>query len=271
MIYFRSLYIFGRQNNLQKAYQVPSVHKAIDILELLRDCKNATFRDICESLHFAPSTCYNVLNTLQERGFIRKDPNTAEYSLSTSLIQLGLQAYNNIDLREIAVPIMKELHAMFDETVYLTILSSPAYEGIVIEKIDSLHAIALIRQIGDKVPLYASATGKSILSGFTDTQLNQYLDSINLVAFSHTTISDKETLIAEINRIRECGYAITRNDLNDGASAVSSPIKDYSNAVVAAVSLAGPVDRMEAKIPEMIPYVKQTAMRISKLIGYKES
>ncbi|MCL6445138.1 MAG: IclR family transcriptional regulator [Alicyclobacillus sp.] len=254
---------------MQRTYQVPSVHKAIDILELLRDRRRMTFKEIADTLRLPSSTCYNILNTLEARGLLAKDSTSGQYSLGVQLMQLGLRVYNDLDLRTLALPVMAELHTRFDETVYLSVLAKNGLEGIVIEKLDSPRTMLVLRQVGDRVPLYASATGKSLLSGLNEEELERYFNAVDLIPFSKTTIVDKEALLREVEMIRRNGYAITHDELNDGASAVSAPIRNHANTVVAAISLAGPVGRMQPNIPLMIPHIKDAAKRISEQLGYR--
>lgn len=247
-------------------YTVPSIDKAIDILRLLSLKPNLTLKQIVEELNFPLSTCFNIINTLQNRGFVEKNKLTSQYTLGLTLMRIGMQIYQNIDIRKFAFPIMKELVSKFGETSYLTGLDKSTFEGVVLDKIESLKTVTVVRSIGSKVPLYASATGKSLLSGFTPEELEEYLCNVTFIKFTDKTIANREMLMKELEKIRIMGYTITEDEMGDGASAVSAPIKDNQGNVVAAISIAGPMTRMENQIASMIPEVKTSAERISKLI-----
>ena len=247
-------------------YTVPSIDKAIDIIRLLSLKPNLTFKQIVEELNLPLSTSFNIINTLQNRGFVEKNKLTSQYTLGLTLMRIGMQIYQNIDIRKFAYPIMKELVSKFGETSYLTGLDNSTFEGVVLDKIESLKTVTVVRSIGSKVPLYASATGKSLLSGFTPEELEDYLCNVTFIKFTDKTIANREMLMKELEKIRNMGYTITEDEMGDGASAVSAPIKDNQGNVVAAISIAGPMTRMENQIPSMIPEVKIAAERISKLI-----
>ncbi|MCM3716312.1 IclR family transcriptional regulator [Alkalihalobacillus oceani] len=245
---------------------VPSIDKAVDIIILLSQKPNRTLKQIYEELGYPASTCFNIITTLEQRGIVEKNKLTSQFKLGTTLMRLGMQLYEDIDIRKVALPIMKTLVAKFGETSYLTIVDYSTYEGVVIDKIESLKTVTVIRSIGSRVPLYASATGKSLLSGLTNDEIEDYFSKVNFVKYTEKTITSKDQLMEELNDIREMGYAITENDMGDGASAVSAPIKDYQGKVVAAVSLSGPSNRMEEQIPLIIPEVKLAAEKISSLL-----
>lgn len=253
-------------NKKTSKYIVPSIDKAVDIISLLSRTPNLTLKEIYTELNLPISTCFNIINTLEKRGLIEKNPQTAQYKLGLFLMRLGLQMYETIDIRKIAFPVMKGLVAKFGETSYLTSPDYSSLEGVVLEKVESLKTVTVVRSIGSKVPLYASATGKSLLSGFDQEKLDEYLEQTEFIQFSNNTITTKESLLAEIALIRERGYATTVDEMGDGVSSVSAPIKDFQGDVIAAVSVAGPTMRMDEQIPLIIPEVKQAAETISAAV-----
>ncbi|NEU31276.1 IclR family transcriptional regulator [bacterium LRH843] len=246
---------------------VPSVDKAIDIIILLSQKPSLTLKEVYEELQLPASTCFNIMNTLQKRGFVEKDRFTSRFKLGLTLMKLGMQIYNDIDINKIALPIMKELVSKFGETSYLSIIDYSSYMGVVIEKIESQKTVTVIRSIGSKVPLYASATGKSLLSGLDNDELEKYFSKVKFERYTNKTITNKEKLMDELTEIRINGFAKTENDMGDGVSAISAPIKDYQGKVVAAISVSGPSNRLEEQIPLIIPEVKKAAKKISHKIS----
>ncbi|WP_425340345.1 IclR family transcriptional regulator [Ammoniphilus resinae] len=174
--------------------------------------------------------------------------------------------YNSIDIRRVALPYMQELAGKYGETSYLTTIDYSKYEGIVLEKIESNKTLIVVRPVGSNFPLYASATGKSLLSGLTDEELDNYFEHVQLIPFTERTLASREKLKEEIELIRHRGYATTHEEMGDGASAISSPIRNYQDKVVAAISLAGPSQRMMDQIPYIVPEVKSIAEMISKVL-----
>lgn len=251
-------------------YTVPSIDKAIDIIMLLSQRPNLTLKEIYSELQLPISTSFNIVTTLENRGFIEKNKQTLEYKLGLTLMKLGLEIYDSIDIRKVAYPIMEDLVSEFGETSYLTSIDEHTYEGVVLEKVESSQTVTVIRSIGSKVPLYASATGKSLLSGLTEEEFAMYVNQVEFIQFSNKTITTKETLAEELVQIRKNGFALTEDEMGDGVSSISAPITNFQGKVVAAVSVAGPTSRMKEKIEGIIPHVKAAAERISKKMQNKQ-
>jgi DNA-binding IclR family transcriptional regulator len=245
-------------------YQVPSINKAIDIILLLSRRPNLSMKEICSEFQLPFSTCFNILTTLENRDFVRKEPQTNLYNLGYALMRLGLQIYEGIDLRKLVIPYMQDLVSKYGETSYLAAIDYSTYEGVVLEKIQSPKTIIVTRQVGSKFPLYATNTGKSLLAGLTPKQLDEYFKVVKLVPFTNKTVIDESKLREEIQLIQQRGYATTYDEMEEGASGVSAPIKDFQGKVVAAISLAGPTQRMVNHIPQMIDEIKQIGDTISQ-------
>jgi len=248
-------------------YQIPSVHRAIDILYLLSSKERMSFTAIKDTLELANSTCFNLLNTLEKRGFVQRDNNN-QYLLGIRLMQFGLSVYNNFDLSKVSKPYLRELSNEFEETTYLTVLDKTDSQGLII---DCIHGdrtgLVYSRNIGEIIPLYASGTGKSLLSGFDTEELNQFFEDVKLIPFTPQTITDKEVLLEELEEIRANGYAISQSAFEEGVISISAPITDYTGAIIASLSLVGPINRINIKLAQVIDSVKSTAKSISNQLS----
>ncbi|MFK9094348.1 IclR family transcriptional regulator [Bacillus salipaludis] len=250
-------------------YQIPTIHKAINILELLREKPNLTLKGITTELNLSTSTCYNILCSLENRGFIYKSETTSSYRLGMNLMHLGLSIYHNIDIRNVAKPFLQKLSNEFSETSYLSILDQSSLEGIVIEREQNTKSkLMYVHNIGDKFQLYASSTGKSLLAGLKDNLIDHYLKSNKFIRFTEHTL-DKSQLRNEIEKIRINGYAQTISELEVGVVSISASIRSSSNQVVAAISVTGPDSRLLNILPDVITSVKRAALEISTILGYK--
>lgn len=250
---------------MSKKYQVSSVHRAFDILDLLNTNGDFTFTEIKEILELPNSTCYNLLNTLEKRGFVQRNHDNGHYTLGMKLMQLGLSAYNKFDLSKVARQHLRKLSEQFEETSYLTALNKTNLRGVIIDCLYSDRTgLVYSRNIGDVIPLYASGTGKSLLSGFDNEELNSFFKEVKLVPFTSQTITQEDILREEIKEIRKNGYAISRAAYEEGVISVSAPINDFSGKIIASVSLVGPIGRVNLKLDKVIEAVKETAVNISK-------
>lgn len=248
-------------------YQVPSINKAIDILHYLDQHGPASFKEIKNAIEIPHSTCFNILSTLVTRGLL--EVRSGMYYLGLGLIQLGLSAYSRIDLREIALPVMHELIDKHNETSYLSVTDKQTYEAVVIERVDGGNTLSIAIQIGERVPLYASGTGKALLSGLSDAELENFFRVVERKKFTPMTIITEEGIREYIQEIRKNGYALSLSDHDEGVCSISSPIRDGKNEVVAAISIAGPEMRLVNKLGTLAEDVKKAAMKVSEKLGYR--
>lgn len=242
--------------------QVPSIHKAIDILALLYEQQNLSVKDITSSLGLPASTCYNILTTLESRGLIAKDPQTSDYTLGVTLLKWGLKLYRNMDIRKIALPYLEALTRRFGESAVLLGLNLNSYESMVLEKVNSTHVVRAHLAIGNRYPLYVTAGGKCFLAFLPPHDLDRFFREVSLESYSMNTITQEMKLREELEKIRQQNYAVTRNEFGNDAASLASPIIDRQGNVVGVISLTGPLERMNGQIPNMIDYLKEAAEEI---------
>jgi DNA-binding IclR family transcriptional regulator len=216
-----------------------SIDKALQILELFSMEKPAWgITEISKALNMYKSNVYNILFTLAERGFIKKDPNTEKYSLSIKYFELGSIVIKNMDLRKIAHPYIEELSKEFNETVHLGVLDKGRVVSI--EREESDKSLCSHIEIGKRTPLHCTAVGKAIMAYLSEDEINLIIKEKGLKKFTENTITTKKDLENEFKKIREQGYAVS-----------------------------GPAFRInESNIPNIAKKVKEYCDYISKEMGY---
>lgn len=213
--------------------------KAEKILSFLSLSKQAQpLHVIAKGTGMTNSTVSKILSTLEMIGYVHRDEMTKTYTLGSTLIKYANQFLANLDISKVAFPYLKELHAVLDETVHLSIRQGD--EILYVNKLESQRPIVVTTsRIGFSKPMYASAMGKAILAELTEEELGGYLARNELKPLTPNTITDFEELRRELALIRERGYAIdnseeqsevfcigttlTSQGINHGAFSVSMP------------------------------------------------
>ncbi|MBU5593794.1 IclR family transcriptional regulator [Amphibacillus sp. MSJ-3] len=212
--------------------------KADAILEFLsQQNQPKRLHEIATYTELTNPTALKILNTLLLIGYVQKDPDTKTFSLGPRLIKYANKSLHQISIKQIALPHLEALQEITEETVHLGIheLNHIKY----ISKIESKKPVSLYSEIGKTIPLYCSAMGKAVLAEFTDEEMRKYLASNHFFQFTENTIMDEKALYAEIDKVKELGYAcddgehdfevfciacsITLNEKNYGAVSVSLP------------------------------------------------
>ena len=250
----------------EKGVQV--IDRLLDILELLsleQDGLGVT--EIGNRIGLHKSTVYRIVSALAERGYIEKVPGRSVYKIGLKLVEISSVYLNSIELKTEARPFMHELTSRLSLPSHLAILDGT--EAVYIDKVDMVSNIRLYSQIGRRIPVYCSALGKCLLSGLLDDELYETISRCSFKKYTANTL-DKETLLLQIKAVSAIGWAVDNVEHEEGIRCIASPIFDYREKVVAAVSIAGPVTAVLYKNDnETGKLVQETALKISKRMGYK--
>lgn len=245
---------------------VKSAVRVLEILELLRDYpQGLNAKEIGNALQYPQSSTFHLLKTLYEYGYLTRDE-TLKYKLGAKLIQLGQRAMESMDLYQDArIPLTKLMEEV-QETVFMAILSGD--EMVYIAKVDNNRSIRTTAQIGTRKPMYCTGLGKAMLAFLPEERRNAILSKTPLEAITENTITDRNELIDLLNLSRERGYAIDNEENEEGLYCIASPVFDANGQVVAAVSVAGPKDRMKKRQDFILSHLKKTTKLISSNMGF---
>jgi IclR family acetate operon transcriptional repressor len=244
-----------------------TVAKAFGIVEALaaETDRGLTLGDLSVRVAMPKSTVHRYLATLLELGLaLRSD--TDRFRLGTKVIELAGAYLANNDLRKESESIMDELSSQTNETVHLAVRSGS--EVVYVAKVESKHALRMYSYIGARLPMYSTALGKSMLAFGPEEWLQETLTRGLKRRTPHTIVSPS-ALKAELAGIRDRGFSLDNEENEVDVRCVGAPVFDFSRTVVAAISVSGPIDRMnERRSAELGPVVRKAADRISRRVGY---
>lgn len=198
--------------------------------------------DLARRLGIAKSTAHRIVHTLTAEGLLERVPATGRYRLSVAMQVLGASAQGASLLHGAATPVLDQLRNLTKETVQLAILDGR--EVVYVERRESPHTVRLFGRIGNRAPVHCTGTGKLLIAFLPPDELDRRLEGIRLVRRTPYTITSVEALRADLDRIRVRGWAENVNESEMGIASISAPIRDRAGTVVAAVSVAGPVQRV---------------------------
>jgi DNA-binding IclR family transcriptional regulator len=221
-------------------------------------------KQIAQYTGLHPSTAHRILSSMSaDRIVDRVEPGS--YRLGMRLLELGNLVKSRISVRELALPIMRELHAQTGETVNLSVRHDD--EIVYVERSSSgRSAMRVVHVIGARASLHVTAAGKLFLVEDGPQRLREYAKRSGLGAHTKNTITSLALLERELERIQVQGWATDNEEAELGVRCVAAGIRDDAGRLVAALSLSTPADRMK---PQWGPLVKQTAERVSAAIGHR--
>lgn len=250
---------------------VQTIERAFSIIELLGNSDyHLGISDIANQSKLPLATTHRLLATLVKLGYVEQSPETNKYSLGVRILQLRGAAIEQLNLAVQAMPIMKILMNRVEETVHLAVLNKG--EIVYIERVEGLRTQGMYTRIGKRAPAHCTALGKVILA-YTPENLwfEDVIHCHGLRAFSETTITTVEALQAELVKTRARGFAIDNGETGESVRCVAAPIRDYTEQVVAAMSISGPQKQVtEERVPSLGESVCWAADLISRKLGYME-
>lgn len=252
-------------------YHIRAVERALSLLRVFLDHdSDLSATDLSQALHLDLSTTFRMLVTLQAQGFIEQNPASGKYRLGVTCLELGSRFLRSNDIRQRALPAMDALRHRFGETVHLTILDGT--EVVYLEKLAGLHPIGFMSsRVGGRAPAHCTGVGKALLAYLPDDELRRRFPSPTLTRYTPHTITDLDQLRAELAQVRRQGYAVDRQEHEEGVKCVAVAIFDHKG-VAGAMSVSGPVERMEEHAAEgLVEALQAAAAEISAQMGGRQA
>lgn len=244
---------------------VKSAGRALEIFELLAKNKNGlSVADISKKLNIPQSSTSNLVKTLHDSGYLTRDE-TKKYVLGVRLIQLGSVAMESLDIGVVAKPILQDLVEKVQETVFLAIRAQN--EVVYILKIDSNRSVNTTAQPGYHRPLYNTGLGKAFLSSMSPKERNEILSNVKLMPVTSYTITNKATLMEQLEQFSRQGYAIDDEESEYGLYCIATTVSTVDENIEAAISISGLKTRVLADEQVITKYLLDTANEISRKLG----
>ncbi len=222
--------------------------------------------ELARRVQLHKSTVSRLLATLESEGLLERAPGGEKYRLGSEIRRLAGQAPHLGDLRAVARPFLVELGAATHETINLAVLDGDRAHNI--DQESSPHLVRIGNWVGRHTPLHCVANGKALLA-FRPAEEIERLTAGPLERFTPKTIVDPAALRADLERVRQLGYATAQGEIEEGLDAVAAPIWDQTGRVVAALSVSAPSYRLTpAQLPRFGVLTRQVADRLSRQLGY---
>jgi len=248
---------------------VKSLHKVLDVIEVVARVGSAGTRELSSLTGFPPPTIHRIVSTLVGRHYLKQDPVSKKLSLSIRFLELGTSVQQQFKLPTLARPHLERLMEQTKESVNLAIQDGDY--AVYLDHVQSPYSmLRLFTKPGARVPLYCTGVGKMFLSTWTEPQVRAYLARTQLRAQTIHTVVKPDQMLEELRRVRQQGFAIDNEETEEGVRCVAALALNHKGEPEAAVSISGAAMRIPRdRIAVFAEALQDCTTAISRELGYR--
>jgi len=250
-------------------YIIQAVSHALDLLEQFHDdIDELGVTELSKRLKLHKNNVFRLLATLESRGYIEQNRATENYRLGLKALELGQTFIKQMGLLRQSRPILERIVEECNETAYVAIFKENHI--VYLDVVETSLTVRVVSRVGSRLPAYCTASGKAHLAFMSEEELDATLETQDLVQHTPTTLATVAMIKAELEQIRQQGYAVDNEELDPGVRCIAAPIRDYTRRIVGAVSISGPSMRLDdARLEDtLIPLILRAGEELSTRLGY---
>ena len=242
---------------------VQSLDRAFAILEAMADAGGVIgLSQLATDSGLPLATIHRLVRTLVDLGYVRQEP-SRQYSLGPRLMRLADTSTKR--LGTLAHPYMTAVVEQLGESVNLAVLDGE--EIVYVAQVQpSQNFMRMFTEVGRRAKPHTTAVGKAILAAEPDQAVLDLLKRTGMPRRTEHTITDPNTFLADLHRVRARGYALDDGEQEVGVRCVAVAVPDAPRAM--ALSMSGPLPRMsDAVVEKAAPILQGAAAQISAELG----
>lgn len=252
----------------ENRYQVQSVARAANLLNVVANHgpHGLSVTEIADRLNVAKSTALALARTLTAAGLLRGVDPGPRYVLGLNLLRLGDLVGQQTSIAELGLPTLRDLSSVTGLTARLAM--NEAGYPVFLERIDGEGNIRFHAPLGQREEPHATAAGKAILAYLPEVDVRLLLAEAGMARYTPKTITDVETLLGELERVRTEGYALDDEEEAEGVFCVGSAFFDHQGSCAGALSVTGlKVDVSLREVQQLGITVREHAERLTTMLG----
>jgi len=248
---------------------VQSLGRAFAILEeVARHREGIGLAELSKLVALHNSTTFHLAKTMVSLGYLRQEKDSKRYRVGRPLFALAASALDEIEMVNVATPVLEELSRETSESSHFAVRMGDAV--VVIARTSGPGAFQLTDRVGVVRPAHCTALGKIILASLRTDQLKRFLERAQMKPSTEKSITDVAVLSREIAEIRRTGIAFDDGEFNPEVRCVAVPVTDFTGQVIGALGISGPIWRLSNQaLHNSAQIVQAAAHRLSAEFGAK--
>lgn len=239
--------------------------KGLAVLEAFSPGRSQlTIADAARATGTTRAAARRCLRTLVELGYVRQEGTS--FHPTPRLVRLASSYLEADPLPALARQHLNDARDELGESVSLAVLDDGS--ALFVARAEAAHIVLASVRVGSHLPAYGSSTGRVLLAGLSDDELDRYLDSCQPIARSPATVVDKAALRSLVLDARRDGYAYTNEELELAMRSVAVPVVDSRGATRAALSSSAFAVRasLETMLDTFVPVLTKHARAIGRML-----
>jgi len=209
-----------------------------------------------------------ILLTLQELGYVTLEGR--QFRLTPKVLELGFAYLSSQPVWHLAQPALEDLAQAVRESCSAAVLDGNDIVYVLRVPANKIMAVSL--GVGSRLPAWCTSLGRVLLAGLPPGERRQRVAGMQLLARTDRTLTDRERLLDELERVRRDGHALVHGELEEGLVSMAAPILDRSGRVVAAINVSShdrrlPPDEMRKRL---LPRLLEAAASVNALMRLQD-
>ncbi len=251
----------------QDAPRGDMVSKALRLLVLLSESPHGvTLSELARQSGYPVSTTHRLLTSIAREDFATLD-DERRWNLGLRMFELGQRVLHARGFADIATPVLQRVTRSTGEPTLMSVLEG--HEQLYVHFVEGTQQVQITGEPGRRGPLHCTSMGKCLVAFAPATIRATLLEGLELAKGGPRTITDRDAFRAEIDKVREQGYATADEEHEEGIRAIGVPVLDPSGVAVAALSTAAPafrstIDDMQAYLTPLHQGAKELAIGLPR-------
>lgn len=239
-----------------------SLGRGLAVLQLFsRERPALTISEAAALTGLTRATARRILFTLEQLGYVRAEGR--RFAPTPRVLAIGYAYVSSMDVWQAAHPFLAELADLTQESCSAATLDGT--EVVYVARVASRRVMAVNLSVGARVPAYPTSMGRVLLAGLGPEMLDRYFASVQLAALTPRTVTDEAKLREIVAQVREQGWSVVDQELEDGLCSIAAPVYDRDGDVFAALTICGHAGRVTAPqlSDEFLPHLLAAAKQIT--------
>jgi len=231
------------------------------------EAPSQTLSEVAQRAGLTRAGARRILLTLEGLGYVESQGR--QFRLTPKILDLGFAYLSSLPLWNVAEPVMEALVAEVKESCSAAVLEGG--DIVYVLRVPTHKIMSINLGLGSRLPAYCTSMGRVLLAGLSDDELRARLAASERTARTARTVTDALELERIVVQVRQQGWCLVNQELEEGLVSLAAPIRDRSCRVIAALNISGQANRTPAPqmIEQFLPKLLAAAQSISQLLQMK--